>query len=166
MNGTNEKLTAFRKEAEKLHHRLELSKTVGPDYFEPGMMEYLDQSEGVFDEMTGEFLLRFEARGTRYDGRTEMIEMVREGDPIVILREKDNPFNANNFTMETARGKNVGNMPADLCNAIAPLYDNGELEFTEVKASFVEPITKRNRHAKQAVLFVEARGKILRRSIE
>ena len=160
MEYMDDRLAAFRKEIEKLHQRLELSKTVGPDYFEPGMMEYLDQSEGILDEAAGTFLLRFEARGTRYDGRTEQIESVREGDPITIVREADNPFNANNFTLETARGKNVGNMPADLCNAVAPLYDSGVLAFEDVKVSFVDPITKRNRHAKQAVLFVEARGNV------
>ena len=147
-------------EAEKLHHRLALSKTVGPDYFEPGMMEYLDQSEGVYDESTGRMLLRFEARGTRYEGRTEQIEKVTAGDVIQVIRDRENPFNPNNFTMLTAKGKNVGNMPAELCNAIAPLYDNGNLHFLGASVSYVEPISKRSRHAKQAVLFVELRMKL------
>ena len=147
-------------EAEKLHHRLALSKTVGPDYFEPGMMEYLDQSEGVYDESTGRMLLRFEARGTRYEGRTEQIEKVTAGDVIQVIRDRENPFNPNNFTMLTAKGKNVGNMPAELCNAIAPLYDNGNLHFLGASVSYVEPISKRSRHAKQAMLFVELRMKL------
>ena len=46
-------------------------------------------------------------------------------------------------------------MPAELCNAIAPLYDSGNLVFEYSRTSFVEPISKRSRHAKQAVLFVE-----------
>ena len=48
----------------------------------------------------------------------------------------------------------VGNMPAELCNVIAPLYDEGSLSFDTASVSFVEPISKRSRHAKQAVLFV------------
>ena len=56
-------------EVEKLRHRQELSKTVTPDYFEPGMMEYLDKSDGVFEPETGKLLLRFEVKGTRYDGK-------------------------------------------------------------------------------------------------
>ena len=32
-------------EVQKLHHRQELSQTITEDYFEPGMMEYLDQSD-------------------------------------------------------------------------------------------------------------------------
>ena len=35
-------------EMAKLHGRHELSQEVGPDYFEPGMMEYLEQSLDVF----------------------------------------------------------------------------------------------------------------------
>ena len=157
---TQEQKEQFLGELLKLHGRYELSKTVGPDYFEPGMMEYLDQSEGLYDPVSGQVLLRFEARGTRYDGRTEQIERVKPGDKIQVVREKENPFNANNFTLLTARGRNVGNMPAELCNAMAPLYDTGELVFEEAIASFVEPISRRSRHAKQAVLFVELRARL------
>ncbi len=39
--------------------------------------------------------------------------------------------------------------------AIAPLYDAGELRFEGESASFVEPISRRSRHAKQAMPFVE-----------
>lgn len=144
-------------EVEKLHHRQALSKTVGTDYFEPGMMEYLDQSEGQYEECTGQMLLRFEARGTRYEGRTERIEKVAVGDAIQVIRDRENPFNPNNFTLLTAKGKNIGNMPAELCNAIAPLYDEGKLHFLGASVSYVEPISKRSRHAKQAILFVELR---------
>ena len=51
-------------------------------------------------------------------------------------------------------------MPAELCNVIAPLYDAGELLFESAVVSFVEPISKRNRHAKQAVLFVELKCRL------
>ncbi len=151
---------------EKLHKRNELSKSVGKDYFEPGMMEYLEESEGIYKEETGEILLRFEAKGTRYDGRTERIEKVKLEDPIVIMREKENPFNSNNFKLLTQKGRDVGNMPAELCNAIAPLYDCGVLEFMESKVSFVEPISKRSRHAKQAMLFVELRARLCQEQIK
>ena len=148
------------KEVEKLHARHELSKTVGLDYFEPGMMEYLEHSEGYFDEITETLVLRFDVRGTRYEGRTEQIEKVKNGDVIQIIRDDKNLFNRNNFTLLTARGKNVGNMPAELCNVIAPLYDEEILVIKEGKVSFVEPISKRSRHAKQAILFVEMKCKL------
>ena len=152
---TQEQLNRLLQEADKLHRRCVLAGEVGPDWFEPGMMEYLDQSDGAYDPITGSLIMRFEARGTRYDGRTEQIEKVQVGDEIRVLRDAENPFNPNNFTMTTAKGKNVGHMPAELCNAIAPLYDEGNLQFVSARASFVDPISKRNRHAKQGVLFVE-----------
>ena len=65
-----EYLNALLQETAKLHDRLELSRTVGADWYEPGMMEYLDKSEGIWNELSRSLLLRFEARGTRYDGRT------------------------------------------------------------------------------------------------
>lgn len=155
-----EKLNLLLQEVNRLHQRQELSGQVGPDWFEPGMMEYLEQSDGTYNPQDGSLVLRFEARGTRYDGRTEQIEKVHEGDVIQVVRDADNPFNPNNFTLLTIKGKNVGHMPAELCNAIAPLYDEGELDFVSAKTSFVDPISKRNRHAKQAVLFVELRCRI------
>lgn len=151
----DERLNLLINELEKLHHRLELSQTVTPEYFEPGMMEYLDKSDGTYDPQTGGIMLRFEAKGTRYDGRTEIIEKMKSGDTITVLRDRENPYNSNNFTMVNGRGSNVGNMPMELCNAIAPLYDRGMLVFENAFASFVDPITKRSRHAKQAMLFVE-----------
>lgn len=150
----------FLDEVEKLHERNELSKKVEATYFEPGMMEYLEQSEGIYEEGTGNAILRFEVMGTRYDGRTEQIEKLKLGDLIQIVREKENPYNSNNFTLLTKRGQNVGNMPANLCNAIAPLYDEGNLKIMDAFVSYVEPISKRNRHAKQAILFVELKAKL------
>jgi len=160
MNIMQEQRDNLFQEMEKLHDRNERSKTIGPDYYEPGMMEYLDQSDGTYDEESGELVLRFESKGTRYDGRTEQIEKVRLGDIIRVIREPDNPFNPNNFQLFTEKGKSVGNMPAELCNAIAPLYDSGELRFIGASVSYVEPISKRNRHAKQAMLFVELKCRV------
>ena len=146
------------RELEELHKRFERSKTVGEDYFEPGMMEYLEQSDGQYDSVTGEIYLRFEVKGTRYEGRTEQIEKVKLGDEIQIVRDPNNPYNANNFIILTAKGKNLGTMPAQLCNVIAPLYDSGNLVFLGAEVSFVEPISKRSRHAKQAMLFIELKA--------
>ena len=151
----SEMRTRLFEEMEKLHYRQELSKTVGPDYYEPGLMEFLDKSDGIYHSETGELMLRFEAKGTRYEGRTEAIENVLEGDAVKVIREKENTFNPNNFTIEDTHGNNLGNFPAELCNAMAPLYDTDRLIFKSSKASFVEPVSKRNKHAKQAILFVE-----------
>ena len=155
MNERQLQLEALLREAEKLHSRHEHSKTVEPDHYEPGNMEYLQQSDGLWDPNTGRLTLRFESRGTRYDGRSEMIERLRVDDPITLQRDPANPYNPNNFVLRTKRGEDVGNMPAELCNVVAPLYDAGALRFDCAAVSFVEPLSKRSRHARQAVLFVE-----------
>ncbi len=148
-------------EMRKLRDRYELSKKIGPDYFEPGMMEYLDKSYGSYDEKKGEMILRFESRGTLYEGRTEIIETVRIGDEIRVTRDKENQFNPNNFKLLDKRGQNLGNMAATLCNAMAPLYDSGHAVFNKAFVSYVEPISKRSRHARQAVLFVELQLRLI-----
>lgn len=147
-------------EMEKLQKRFELSKTVSPDYFEPGMMEYLDKSYGSYDEFTGIMTISFQVKGTRYEGRTKRIEKMSVGDVITLKRDPDNQFNCNNYILLNSRGEDVGNIPAELCNAMAPLQDAGNLEVIAAKVSYVEPLSVRNRHAKQGELFVEVKLKV------
>ncbi len=155
MENLKELLDNLLLEAEKLHERHELSATIGADYYEPGLMEFLDKYEGLYDESAGTLLLRFESMGTRYEGRTEQIEAIKTGDIIRVVRDSENGFNTNNFVLMTESNKDIGNMPAGLCNAIAPLFDNGNLIFEKAFVSYVEPISARSRYAKKAVLFAE-----------
>lgn len=157
---TKEQKDGLLLEVEKLHKRHVLAENVGLDYYEPGMMEYLAQSDGSFNEATGEMVMYFESKGTRYEGRTEQIEKVKCGDEVCVIRDEKNPFNRNNFLLLTRKGRDIGCMPAELCNALAPLYDEGNLIVETASVSFVEPISKRSRYAKQAVLFVELRATI------
>lgn len=142
---------------DKLHERHERADSTTVFDFEPGEIEYLEQSDGIYDEEKGEFILHFEAKGTRYDGRTFIIERIEKDDPVSIVRDKENAFNSNNFTILNQYGENIGNMPAEICNALAPVYDAGKIEIAESKVSFVEHITERSRYAKQAILFIEVK---------
>ena len=155
MSITEEQKDSLLREVNRLHERQELSKAVGEDYFEPGMMEYLDKSDGMFDPSNNAIMLRFEVMGTRYEGRTELIERVKLGDTVLVERDPENKFNCNNFTFTSSKGRNLGNMPASLCNALAPMYDEGNIKIERAFVSYVEPLSKRNRHAKKSVLFVE-----------
>jgi hypothetical protein len=155
MNERQTQLNTLLREAEKLRLRHEFAKTVEPNWYEPGQMEYLGQSDSKWEQETGLLTLHFESRGTRYDGRSELIERLKVGDPITVRRDPQNPYNPNNFVLLTKRGEDVGYMPAELCNAVAPLYDAGLLRFDRAAISYVEPLSKRSRHARQAVLFVE-----------
>ena len=139
---------------DKLHARHESFANLTPDFFDPGNMEFLDKVDGSIDDNKNG-IIRFEVKGTRYDGRTELIEKVHAGDIVKIVRDEKNAYNSNNFYVSSISGKDLGNLPAELCNAVAPLYDLGELRIDKAFVSYVEPLSKRSRNAKQAMLFVE-----------
>lgn len=142
-------------EINKLAHKFELSSVIPDDYFEPGMMENLDQYYGSYDETTQTIILKTEVKGIRYEGRTPRLEKISVGDPVVVAREESNIYNPNNFMVNTTDGKSLGNMAAELCDVIAPLYDAGYLTIDSSTASYLERIQDRSRYAKQGVLFIK-----------
>lgn len=142
-------------EINKLAHKFELSSVIPDDYFEPGMMESLDQYYGSYDETAQTIILKTEVKGLRYEGRTSRLEKISVGDPVNVVRERSNIYNPNNYMVNTMDGKSLGNMPAELCDAIAPLYDAGYLTIDSSTVSYLEKIQDRSRYAKQGVLFIK-----------
>ena len=140
---------------EQLNKKYIMSKNIPEDYFEPSMMENLEQYKGEYDEENNTIILRTEVKGLRYDNRTANLEKVSFDDSVQLIREQNNPYNYNNFTINTTENKSLGNLPADLCNALAPLYDLGYAKIISTKVSYIEKIKERSRYAKQGVLFVE-----------
>lgn len=137
-----------------LNQKFELSKTVEPDYFEPGMMENLDQYKGEYDESNNMITLRVDAKGLRYDNRTQNLERLFVGEPVDIVRESGNLYNSNNFMIKN-KNYSLGNLPAELCNTLAPLYDSGYATVLSAEVSYIEKLRDRSRYAKQGVLFIE-----------
>ena len=88
---------AFLEAVDALEHKHNLSETVGPDYYEPGMMENLAQYLGQFNAETGCGKLRVDVKGLRYENRSQRLERVAVGDSVTIARDQDNPYNPNNF---------------------------------------------------------------------
>ena len=66
-----------------LNYKFELSKTVEADYFEPGMMENLEQYRGEYDAASNTLVLRVETKGLRYDNRTQNLRR----PPRLLFRE-------------------------------------------------------------------------------
>ena len=139
----------------ELKHKYELSETVTEDYFEPGMMENLEQYMGEYDDCSNVITLRTEVKGLRYDNRTQNLERLAVGNLVKVVRESENRYNSNNFTVTDKYGKSLGNLPAELCNVLAPLYDSGYAAIQKATASYIEKINERSRYAKQGVLFIE-----------
>ena len=138
-----------------LNHKYELSKTVGKDYYEPGMMENLEQYRGEYVEQVNTIFLRVESKGLRYDNQTQNLERIAVGDEVRIVRDIDNPYNSNNFAIKSNKNEALGNLPAELCNALAPLYDAGYATILTATVSYIERLKDRSRYAKQGVMFVE-----------
>ena len=157
MTNFDERKAALLEEAAKLQEKKELAAVVGPDWYEPGRMENLDQYAGEYDEPRHMLTLRTESKGLRYDERTPRLDYLAVGDPVQLVREPDNPFNTNNVRILSERGEDLGNLSASLCNAVAPLWDAGCLEIRDARVSYIERIRDRSRYARQGVLFVELR---------
>lgn len=138
-----------------LKYKNELSKTVGEDYYEPGMMENLEQYRGEYVEQGNMIFLRVESKGLRYDNQTQNLERIAVGDELRIIRDVDNPYNSNNFAIKSNKNESLGNLPAELCNALAPLYDSGYATILTATVSHLERLKDRSRYAKQGVMFVE-----------
>ena len=141
--------------AELLQRKYELSKTVGDDYYEPGMMENLDQYLGEFDPETNTLIIRTESKGLRYENRTQRLEFLNVGDPVKVVRDPENEFNTNNFRILSMKNEDLGNLSADLCNALAYLYDLGYAVITGAEITYIESIFQRSRYAKQGTMFIE-----------
>ena len=139
---------------EKLNQKKELSNNLPPDWFEPGMMENLDQYYGEYIASEGKIILRTEVKGLRYENRTPRLNRLAVGDPVKVLRDPENQYNPNNFTVVDELGENIGNLPANLCNALAPPIDAGAAEIYNSRISYIEKLLERSRYAQQGVLFL------------
>jgi hypothetical protein len=135
--------------------KLEFSREMTPDYYEPGLMENLEQYKGVYDEQSKQITIRCEVKGLRYDNRTSNLERVSVGDAVQIVRDEGNAFNSNNFSVNSKDGASLGHLPAELCNALGPLYDAGCASIISSVITYIEKIGQRSRYAKQGILFVE-----------
>ena len=139
---------------DRLNQKYELSKNISEDYFEPGMMENLEQYKGEYIESENVIVMRVNAKGLRYDNRTYNLEKLTVGGAVEITRDADNLYNANNFTIKSGI-YSLGNLPAELCNALAPLYDAGNAVIEKSDVSYMEKLKDRSRYAQQGVLFIE-----------
>lgn len=145
----------FLKMVSRIQDKYELSQTVGEDYYEPGMMENLEQYYGAYDPVADCAVIRTESKGLRYENRTSHLESLKVGDPVKIVRDPENEFNSNNFRIMSENNEDLGNLSAELCNVLAPLYDAGYAVITRSEITYIESIFQRSRYAKQGVLFIE-----------
>lgn len=150
---SDEQRNALLRVVEKLNAKYEFSKTITPDYYEPGNMENLDQYRGeVLSDNT--IVVSVDVKGLRYENRSFRLRDISVGDSIRILRDSENEYNSNNFNVVLDDGFIIGTLPSYICDVLAPLFDVEELVFAETTVSYIEQITERSRYAKQGIMFV------------
>lgn len=154
-------LSNLLNQVEIVNSKYELSLNLPEDYFEPGMMENLDQFKGLYDKDNKIINITSDVKGLRYNDRTQCLENMNIGDTVKIIRNPENAFNPNNFNVATSKNDDLGTLSAELCNAIAPLYDLGYLSIDDSIVTYIECLEQRSRYAKQGVLFVQITLKLL-----
>lgn len=155
MNLTLERKNAFISLVNKYRDKYEFSKNIPENWYEPGMMQNLDQFYGEYIEEEKKAIIRTNVMGLKYNNRTVNLEDISTEEKVNIIREENNQYNSNNFAVISLEGKDLGNLPSELCDVMAPLYDAGYLIIKKAKACYIEQIFQRSRYAEQGVLFVE-----------
>lgn len=139
--------------AKFLHNSSKEPSFIMSELFRIGMI-YLDKYDGYYDENKNSLLLKVDVKGTKYERRAEIIEKLKIGDKIDIIRDNTNEYNSNNFIVLSNR-YNIGVLQKKLCNLLAPLFDNDYITSIDSRVSYVEPLLKRSVFASEAIVFVE-----------
>ncbi len=74
--------------------------------------------------------------GLRYEGRWQYAECLKPGDPLLLLREKHNPYDANAISVRTSSGVPLGYVRRTLAAILAPAIDGGEQFACQVEFLF------------------------------
>ncbi|MGK2913886.1 MAG: HIRAN domain-containing protein [Porticoccaceae bacterium] len=76
----------------------------------------------------------FMVAGTRYEGRSKIIERyVEEGDRVVLSRDHGNSHSENAIQVMTDGGDQIGFVPEDDAVELAPLLDSGHIYSASIK---------------------------------
>jgi len=114
-----------------------------------------DKQYASYDEGKKTAVIRVEVKGTQHEGRSSRIEKISVGKIVNVVREPNNPYNSNNLAVYNTLGESLGNLSAELGNALSPLIDGNVAAIQSAKASYVEPLSQRSKNAKKAILYVE-----------
>jgi hypothetical protein len=77
--------------------------------------------------------------GFRYNDGKRVSDEMREGDPLTLIRESDNPFDANAIRVEWS-GRKIGYVPRDENSSLARELDAG----APIDARIVKLVKRRN----------------------
>ncbi len=96
-----------------------------------------------------------EVMGTQFNDRSTLIENVKEGDPLQILRDPDNFFDRFTLSVCDHSGQELGTMWMNLADVLSPVLDEGFAQIIESHATEVVPLSIREDGAVKPILKME-----------
>ena len=98
--------------------------------------------------------LTVEVAGTQHEGRSQRLESYKKGRKVNLTRDPSNKFDSNAIAVTAPDGASLGNLPSDVSGFLAPLLDGGFAAVSDVRISYLLPLSKRGGRAKKAILYI------------
>lgn len=92
--------------------------------------------------------------GTGKDGRAPNHEYMSVGDSVELVREPDNPFDANAVLVK-GKGRGLGHLSAYLAKNISWKLDTGKFIVENAKVSSATPLSQRSKSAKNPLMKID-----------
>ena len=92
--------------------------------------------------------------GTGKDGRAPNHEYMSVGDSVELVREPDNPFDANAILVK-GKGRGLGHLSAYLAKNISWKLDTGKFVVENAKVSSATPLSQRSKSAKNPIMEID-----------
>ena len=100
-----------------------LGKNFSEDLYSLETRDKVNMPFYTYNQSSNKMILLVEVQGTQYEGRNSRIENVKINDSVIIKREPNNKYNNLNLAVENNNNESLGNLSADVCNALSPLLD-------------------------------------------
>lgn len=142
----------------KLRNIKQLSVIKSNDSFDPDIMDNSDKYDGVYDDEFNSFLLKFRLVNCEDERHINEIERLKRNDQVTIVRKKDESYD---FVILDSNGNSIGNIPQEISDAIVNLYASNNIIFDSSRINYIEPLSKRNKHARLPIVFIEIKGKVV-----
>lgn len=116
---------------------------------------------GEYNQQTMEVIINNKVvRTDLFANSNYLIENINMGDQLIIVREKTNKFDSNALLIKNKDDEPIGYLDYSSAQVLSPLIDKNELEIINIKAKYVEPLSKRSKKSKYGLLYFELKLKV------
>ena len=100
------------------------------------------------------FSFILEVSGTMYEGRSDRIEKLSQGDAVFIVRDPGNKYDSNCLAVQNAKGESLGNLNGEAAKVISPVMDKAGYKICNAKVASLVRKSEKGAKAKKADLYV------------